>query len=302
MALVTENPRAFVAQHTDVIQQTDVDPQTESLDKAAPTDKTVVARKAVAVEKTVTVDKTAIAAAFSRAAGSYDTAADLQRKTGETLLGLGQQHAGVSVLDAGCGTGHFSRRWRELGKRVIAFDLAAGMLDHARQQQAADDYLLGDIEHIPLPDHAIDICFSNLAVQWCADLPAALAELYRVTRRGGIILFSTLAAGSLDELGQAWQQVDGRRHVNDFLSLQQIGAACQGYRHQLTLQCYQQQFPDVIALMRSLQGVGATHLHQGREAGLSGRQRLVALQQAYTTQAGQYPLSYHLVYGVIYRD
>lgn len=290
MALVTENPQAFV------VQQTDFDPQTESLDKAAPTDKTGVAGKAV------TVDKTAIAAAFSRAAGSYDTAADLQRETGETLLGLGQQHAGISVLDAGCGTGHFSRRWRELGKRVIAFDLAAGMLEHARQQQAADDYLLGDIEHIPLPDHAIDICFSNLAVQWCADLPAALAELYRVTRRGGIILFSTLAEGSLDELGLAWQQVDGRRHVNDFLSLQQISAACQGYRHQLTPQRYQQQFPDVIALMRSLQGVGATHLHQGREAGLSGRQRLVALQQAYTTQAGQYPLSYHFIYGVIYRD
>lgn len=296
MALVTENPQAFIAQQTDFDLQTDFEPQTKSLDKAAPTDKTASAAKPVAV------DKIAIAAAFSRAAGSYDTAADLQRKTGETLLGLGQQHAGVSVLDAGCGTGHFSRRWRELGKRVIAFDLAAGMLDHARQQQAADDYLLGDIEHIPLPDHAIDICFSNLAVQWCADLPAALAELYRVTRRGGIILFSTLAEGSLNELGQAWQQVDGRRHVNDFLSLQQIGAACQGYRHQLTPQRYQQQFPDVIALMRSLQGVGATHLHQGREAGLSGRQRLVALQQAYTTQAGCYPLSYHLVYGVIYRD
>lgn len=36
-----------------------------------------------------TVDKPAIAAAFSRAAGSYDIAADLQRETGEVLLALG---------------------------------------------------------------------------------------------------------------------------------------------------------------------------------------------------------------------
>ncbi|CNI41363.1 MULTISPECIES: malonyl-ACP O-methyltransferase BioC [Yersinia] len=253
-------------------------------------------------ENKSTVNKQAIAAAFSRAAGSYDTAADMQRQTGEILLALGAQYSGHSVLDAGCGTGHFSRRWRELGKHVIALDLAAGMLAHAQQQQQADDYLLGDIESIPLSNQSVDICFSHLAVQWCADLPLALAELHRVTRPGGIILFSTLAKGSLDELGQAWQQVDGKRHVNDFLSFQHISAACQDYRHTLTPQLYQQQFPDVIALMRSLQGIGATHLHQGREAGLSGRQRLMALQRAYNTQSGYCPLSYHLVYGVIYRD
>lgn len=248
------------------------------------------------------VNKPAIAAAFSRAAGSYDTAADLQRETGHTLLALGAQHPGRTVLDAGCGTGHFSRLWRERGKQVIALDLAAGMLEHARQHQVADDYLLADIENIPLSDQSVDISFSNLAVQWCADLPVALAELYRVTRRGGVILFSTLASGSLDELGRAWQQVDGKRHVNDFLPFQHISAACQDYRHTLTPQLYQQQFPNVIALMRSLQGIGATHVHQGREAGLSGRQRLMALECAYNRQSGYYPLSYHLVYGVIYRD
>ncbi|AJJ64746.1 malonyl-ACP O-methyltransferase BioC [Yersinia aldovae] len=251
---------------------------------------------------TETIDKPAIAAAFSRAAQSYDSAAKLQRATGEALLERGLRHTGETVLDAGCGTGFFSRRWRELGKRVVALDLAAGMLEYARQQHAADDYLLGDIEHIPLPDQSVDICFSNLAVQWCSDLAAALMELYRVTRPGGLILFSTLADGSLDELGQAWQQVDGKRHINDFLSFGQISTACQGYRHQLTPQLHQQQFPDVIALMRSLQGIGATHLHHGREAGLSGRQRLAALQQAYVVQSGGYPLSYQLVYGVIYRD
>ncbi|MFI0489503.1 MAG: malonyl-ACP O-methyltransferase BioC [Yersinia sp. (in: enterobacteria)] len=251
---------------------------------------------------TESIDKTAIAAAFSKAARSYDSAADLQRATGETLLELGLRHAGETVLDAGCGTGYFSRRWRELGKRVVALDLAAGMLEYARQQHAADDYLLGDIEHIPMPDQSVDLCFSNLVVQWCADLAAAVAELYRVTRPGGIILFSTLADGSLDELGQAWQQVDNKRHINDFLSLQHINAACKGYRHQLTAQRYQQHFPDVIALMRSLQGIGATHLHHGREAGLRGRKRLAALQQAYVAQSGCYPLSYQLVYGVIYRD
>lgn len=148
-----------------------------------------------------TVNKQAVASAFSRAAGSYDAAAALQRDVGERLLGMGSSHPGEQLLDAGCGTGYFSRMWRERGKRVTALDLAPGMLDVARQRQAAHHYLLGDIEQVPLPDAAMDICFSSLVVQWCSDLPAALAELYRVTRPGGVILFSTLAAGSLQELG-----------------------------------------------------------------------------------------------------
>ena len=176
------------------------------------------------------------------------------------------------------------------------------MLDVARQRQAAHHYLLGDIEQVPLPDAAMDICFSSLVVQWCSDLPAALAELYRVTRPGGAILFSTLAAGSLQELGDAWQQVDGERHVNAFLPLAQIRAACAGYRHELVTELRTLNYPDVMTLMRSLKGIGATHLHQGREGGLMSRDRLAALQAAYPCRRGQFPLSYHLAYGVIYRD
>ncbi|MEL5297312.1 malonyl-ACP O-methyltransferase BioC [Serratia nevei] len=248
------------------------------------------------------VNKQAVASAFSRAAGSYDAAAALQRDVGERLLGMGSAHPGERLLDAGCGTGYFSRLWRERGKQVTALDLAPGMLDVARQRQAAHHYLLGDIEQVPLPDAAMDICFSSLVVQWCSDLPAALAELYRVTRPGGAILFSTLVAGSLQELGDAWQQVDGERHVNAFLPLAQIRAACAGYRHELVTELRTLNYPDVMTLMRSLKGIGATHLHQGREGGLMSRGRLAALQAAYPCRRGQFPLSYHLAYGVIYRD
>ncbi|HHB1428068.1 TPA: malonyl-ACP O-methyltransferase BioC [Serratia odorifera] len=249
-----------------------------------------------------TIDKHAVASAFSRAAQSYDAAAALQREVGERLLGMGSMHPSRQVLDAGCGTGYFSRRWRELGKQVTALDLAPGMLAFARQQQAADDYLLGDIEHIPLPDACVDLSFSSLVVQWCSDLPGALAELRRVTRPGGLTLFSTLAQGSLHELGDAWQQVDGERHVNQFLPLSAIEAACAPYRHRLEAVCRTLNYPDVMTVMRSLKGIGATHLHQGRDAGLMSRRRLKALQAAYPCQQGQFPLSYQLVYGVIYGD
>lgn len=156
------------------------------------------------------VNKQAVASAFSRAAGSYDAAAALQRDVGERLLGMGSAHPGERLLDAGCGTGYFSRLWRERGKQVTALDLAPGMLDVARQRQAAHHYLLGDIERVPLPDAAMDICFSSTVVQWCSDLPAALAELYRVTRPGGAILFSTLSADRCRNWGRP---ATGRRRA-----------------------------------------------------------------------------------------
>lgn len=247
-------------------------------------------------------NKQAIAQAFGRAAGYYDRFAELQRTSGERLLALMPSHSGLQVLDAGCGTGHFSRHWRQAGNYVTALDLSVDMLAYARELDAADCYQEGDIENLPLADGCVDISYSNLAVQWCDSLPRALAELYRVTRSGGVIAFATLADGSLSELSQAWQRLDGTQRTNRFLPLSAIDAACQPYRHYLVQErevCF---FPDVLTLMKSLKGIGATWLHEGRTPGLLSRARLAALSAHYPQEQGGYPLSYQLVYGVIYRD
>ncbi|MEH2920265.1 malonyl-ACP O-methyltransferase BioC [Samsonia erythrinae] len=247
-------------------------------------------------------NKQAIAQAFGRAAGGYDRFAELQRTSGERLLALMPSHCGTRVLDAGCGTGHFSRHWRQQGKTVIALDLSGEMLRYARQQQVADHYQEGDIENLPLADGSVDITYSNLAVQWCDSLPRALAELYRVTRPGGVIAFTTLAEGSLSELAQAWRRLDGTQRTNRFLPLTAIEVACQPYQHQLVHEPEVCVFPEVLTLLKSLKGIGATWLHQGRSRGLLSRARLAALSAHYPREQGGYPLSYQLVYGVINRD
>ncbi|MBI6549695.1 malonyl-ACP O-methyltransferase BioC [Xenorhabdus lircayensis] len=249
------------------------------------------------------VDKQAIAGAFGRAASKYDTVAKLQQQTGEYLMELAQaENTGLRVLDAGCGTGFFSARWKQQGKQIIALDLAAGMLSHAQGQQVADYYLQGDIEHLGLADSSVDLCFSNLAVQWCNDLPCALQEFYRVTRPGGLIVFSTLAQGSLHELETAWERVDDYRHINQFLPLQTITQACQPYRHKVINRQYCQHYPQLLPLLNSLKGIGATHLHHGRQQGLMTRKRLNTLAEAYPRNNGKYPLSYQIAFGIIHCD
>jgi len=248
------------------------------------------------------VNKQAVADAFSRAAGHYENAAQLQRDVGEYLLSMvAEQHqnAGNRVLDAGCGTGYFSRRWRDMGKQVTALDLSQGMLDVASALNSAESYIPGDIERLPLADQSVDICYSNLAVQWCNALPRALEEMHRVTRIGGLVVFSTLAEGSLGELAAAWMKVDGRRHVNQFLTPDKIAEACAPYRHDVQFSQQTLLFPDVMSLMRSLKGIGATHIKNGRLGGLGGRERLAKLEKHYARQDGMLPLTYKLVYGVL---
>ncbi|SLM62573.1 MULTISPECIES: malonyl-ACP O-methyltransferase BioC [Dickeya] len=246
--------------------------------------------------------KQAIARAFGRAAKQYDQFAALQRESGEQVMALMGEHPGLAVLDAGCGTGYFSARWQQQGKRVTALDLSGEMLAIAQTRGVACEYLHGDIEQLPLPDGCMDLCFSNMVMQWCDDFARAVDELYRVTRPGGVIGLCTLAQGTLAELDCAWQQVDGSQRINPFLPAQAIMAVCQRYRAQVMLQpvtCY---FPDVLSLMRSVKGVGASWLRAGRAPGSLSRRQLAALGARYVRHSQGYPLTYQRVFGVIYRD
>ena len=230
----------------------------------------------------VQVNKQAIAAAFGRAATYYEQHAELQRQSADALLAQLDGRAFSRVLDAGCGPGRMSRYWREQGSEVCALDLSAQMLAEAQRHDVAHHYLLADIEAIPQAAATFDLAWSNLAVQWCSDLRGALSELYRVVRPGGTVAFSTLAQGSMPELRQAWRTVDDREHANRFLPVEQLENA--------------------LSAMRSLKGIGATHLHDGREQRVLTRSQLRQLQLAWPCQQGKYPLTYHLFLGVIQRD
>ncbi|PLK58408.1 malonyl-[acyl-carrier protein] O-methyltransferase BioC [Candidatus Palibaumannia cicadellinicola] len=246
--------------------------------------------------------KTGIARSFSRAAPHYDRYAAFQRDCGERLRDLIGPRHGKLFLDAGCGTGWFSRCWQRDGNCVIALDLSFAMLASAQQQNSADAYILGDIEQLPLAAAAVECVFSNLAVQWCEDLPQVLAQFYRVLRPGGVLAVSTLAQGSLNELEQAWKQVDDGMHINDFLPQLDIAAAFDAYNHQIVMEQITLHYSQLIDLLREIKGVGASYLHRGRPSGMISRTRFRELEEAWPKHSLGLPLSYQLVYGVLYRD
>ncbi|WFC64309.1 malonyl-[acyl-carrier protein] O-methyltransferase BioC [Pseudomonas sp. REST10] len=252
-------------------------------------------------------DKRQVAASFSRAATSYDAVAELQRHVGTQLLA----RLPVSLqlhrwLDLGSGTGYFTRA---LGERYgqgtgLAVDIAEGMLRHARPQGGAAHFIAGDAEALPLQTASVDLLFSSLALQWCADFPRVLSEAQRVLRPGGVLAFSSLCVGTLQELRDSWQAVDGFVHVNHFRRFEDYQQCCAASGMQvLSLQRQAQtlHFPDLRSLTTSLKDLGAHNLNPGRPGGLTGRARIRALVEAYERwrQPAGLPATYQVVYGVL---
>ncbi|QEY26254.1 malonyl-ACP O-methyltransferase BioC [Neisseria zalophi] len=251
-----------------------------------------------------TLHKQHIARAFSQAAASYDNAAVLQQHSGLRLLRLLEQQFSDgldnrTILDIGAGSGWTSQQIRRSGGTVWALDLAEGMLRHIAQHQRADACILADAENLPLADHSVDACFSNLAVQWC-DLDQAAAEMQRVIRKNGTAAVATLGHGSLHQLKTAWQSVGQPAPVNPFLTESEIQTAFQAFADvQIHTETYTQTFPTLESLLRSLKNIGANHVLQRGNKGLTGKQSWQRFQTAYEPMRdpnGMLPLDYKIVY------
>lgn len=255
--------------------------------------------------------KVQIASCFSRAAGSYDSAAALQREVGHELMQQADLPASLAtgtLLDIGCGTGYFSQLWQQRGLQVIALDLAEGMLAFARQEGRAAAYICADMEALPLADASVDYCFSSLAVQWSDDLATVLRECRRVTRPGGLIMFSTLLQGTLHELHVAWHDLDRQTHINHFLCKNEVNIALAQAGiadYHLNFSNKKVMYPGVVALMRDLKAIGANYRHGERNPGLGGKQQLVELEQRYRERfehQTMLPVSYEVCCGVIVNE
>jgi SAM-dependent methyltransferase len=95
--------------------------------------------------------------------------------------------AGATLLDAGCGTGHFSRRFAAVGLRVTGLDPDPAMLDYARGAGGGVDYLRGTGTALPFDNNAYDHVTAVTSLCFIADAPGALREMWRVARHAVLL-------------------------------------------------------------------------------------------------------------------
>jgi arsenite methyltransferase len=100
---------------------------------------------------------------------------------------------GDTVLDLGSGAGNdvfIARQLTGPEGKVIGVDMTEAMIAKARANQRKLGYdnvefILGDIEALPLPNGAVDIAISNCVMNLVPDKAKAYREVFRVLRPGG---------------------------------------------------------------------------------------------------------------------
>lgn len=145
---------------------------------------------------------------------------------GEANLGLGcgnplahgKIKEGDIVLDLGSGAGIdaiLAAKKVGIKGKVIGVDMTQEMVDRAKENAKKQkitnvEFLLGEIENLPLKDNSVDTIITNCVINLTPDKVKTFSEAYRVLKPGGKIYLSDIVL--LKELS------DEQRNDKDLIS------------------------------------------------------------------------------------
>jgi SAM-dependent methyltransferase len=144
--------------------------------------------------------------------GRYEHTAAKLEAAAKVAVDRAAPRAGERMLDLGCGTGNAALLLARRGTDVVAVDPAARLLevaaDRAAEAGLAIEFTRGEAAALPLADASIDAVVSVFALIFAADPQAAMAEVARVLRPSGRVVFTAwLPQGVIARIGQLAAQL-----------------------------------------------------------------------------------------------
>ena len=131
----------------------------------------------------------------------------------QTVLALLPDVSGLTVLDAGCGTGRYLQELKSRGAFAIGMDLSQAMLDRARA--LTNRVARADLRALPFDAMSVDVVVCGLALGDVEELELALLEIARVIRPGGCVIYSVVHPNGEAEGWSRTFESDGRELAVD---------------------------------------------------------------------------------------
>ena len=115
------------------------------------------------------------------------------RRWKRQLIELASPATAARALDLATGTGDIAFALAARGCRVVGLDITPRMIALATAKRAGrsalqPSFLVGDMLALPFPDRSFDVVTSGYGLRNVPDLAAAIDEIARVLRPGGVAL------------------------------------------------------------------------------------------------------------------
>jgi len=239
---------------------------------------------------------------FSRHAGRYDAHSAIQKRIGVNLIERLGSRPFASILDVGCGTGHYTHLLHEKypTARIKAIDLSAAMVEEARHKLAAQgiEFSVADAETTKF-DAPFDLITSNACFHWFADLDGTINRCAGALAKDGLLAFSSMGPRTFRELGEcldavlpAHQPISARSFADKF------GLDAVLHRHfawvSVVAETIIEEYPSLLQLLNTIKYTGT------RGSGLEGvaltKTLLHDLEKAYNERVGSIAATYEVFY------
>jgi SAM-dependent methyltransferase len=100
---------------------------------------------------------------------------------------------GLTFLDAGCGSGFYSKYAYEQGARVIAVDKSEKLLQitRAKTENRIETHFADLSKHLTfIPEKSIDVILCSLVLHYLRDWSVPMSEFYRLLKPGALCMIS----------------------------------------------------------------------------------------------------------------
>lgn len=196
------------------------------------------------------------------------------------------------ALDLGAHRGAVSAALAELPEveRIVIVEPSLGFLSRRHGMRVA-----ADPDLVPFRDASFHLVVSGLVLHWVGDLPGALVQLRRVLKPGGLLLAAMLGGSTLVELRTALLEAElieeggASPRVSPAADLADLASLLLRTGFDMPVADAEKitvTYPDALALMRDLRGMGETNALSERRRTPLRRRTLARAAALYAERFG----------------